>query len=91
MVPLARAFELPIAQLLLYGLHERIHRLAEEYLPGQAAALRAPGYRLELRRPDGSLVSWHDLGTGDMGVDLRPDERALVVTSTTTTPDTEAA
>ena len=87
---LARAFDRPAAELLLVGLQEKFHRLAAEYLPDDAAALRAPGCRLELRRPDGSLLSWQDLGTGESGIDLRPEERALEV-SETGAPTTEAA
>jgi transcriptional regulator with XRE-family HTH domain len=73
----ARLFAQSPAELLVYAFHERLHVLAMHYFAGELAALRAAGCRVELRRADGTLVSWQDLGTGEIQVDLRADERAL--------------
>jgi hypothetical protein len=77
LVFLARLFAQSPAKLLVLTFHERLHALARHYLLGELAALCAEGCRVELRRADGTLVSWQDLGTGEIHVDLRADERAL--------------
>jgi transcriptional regulator with XRE-family HTH domain len=79
---LARVFALPPGRMLLLGFLEQAHALARASLPAASPLLRAPGYRLELRRPDGTLVSSQDLATGAIALDLRPGEETLAMDET---------
>jgi transcriptional regulator with XRE-family HTH domain len=55
--PLAAAFDLPPLQLALRGLHERFTGVVAGFLAPIMPSWRSDGYRFELRRPDGSLLS----------------------------------